>query len=267
MDNRRYYTKKDPFAELEDAAPVSVPRDDDENIVFHHVNERYTKKDRELTPQTFVVVFSGGTKREKDYLCPITENRKFFPRLKLEFYAKEEFDKGGRPIIFPYALERQKVYRSSTEEDEPDLYFLVTDVDDFGDWVTKEIPNCNAHGIRVLVSNPCFEVWLYYATKKDKLKGFVPPKNPSKLSESVKTWCGTAVKGGLRPKQYLFCLENNIVNAKANYCYDAKLLYGGLYSTNVFELGEAILPMVQEGLEQIQREKEEREKKFRQNKI
>ena len=135
------------------------------------------------------------------------------------------------------------------------MYFLLTDVDHFGDWVTKEIPNCKAHGIKVLVSNPCFEVWLYYATKRDKLEGFCVPENLSKLSESVKTWCGRAVKGGLKPKQYLYCLKDNIENAKANYCYDAELLYGGLFSTNVFELGEAILPIIQEGLEEIKQEK------------
>ena len=62
-------------------------------------------------------------------------------------------------------------------------------------------------------------------------------------------------KGKLKPKQYLYCLKDNIENAKANYCYDAELLYGGLFSTNVFELGEAILPIIQEGLEEIKQEK------------
>ncbi len=262
MDIKRYYTKKEPFVELEDAAPMSVQRDEEETVVFHYVDERYIKKDRELAPQTFVVIFSGGTVREKDYLRPITDNRKRFPELKLEFYADETFGKGNRPKIFDYALQRQEVYRSSTGEDAPDVYFLLTDVDHFGDWVTKEIPVCNAHGIRVLVSNPCFEVWLYYATKKDKLVGFVAPEDPLKLSESVKTWCGTAVKGGLRPKEYLFCLKDNIVNAKNNYSYDDRLLYGGLFSTNVFELGEAILPIIQDGLEEIRREKMEQRKKY-----
>lgn len=261
MANNRYYTKRDSFKEeLSKDSPTAVQHIGEENVVLPQVNEKYVKKDKEEAPQIFIVVFSGGTEREKDYLHPILSNKRLFPTLKMEFLADDNFQKGGKPAIFDFALQRQKIYTSSADAEQPDSYFLLTDVDEFGTWVTKEIPNCQTQGIKVLVSNPCFEVWLYYATKKDKFEGFTMPSDPSQLSKNVKTWCGQAVKGGLQPKKYLYCLKENIENARNNYCYNPDLLYGGLFSTNVFELGETLLPIIGNELDKINQEKMARRK-------
>lgn len=264
MEKNRYYTKRDPFKEeiQEDSSTVML-QGEEENIVLPKVNEKYVKKDKEETPQTYIVVFSGGTEREKDYLNPILSNKRLFPTLKMEFLADDNFLKGGKPAIFDFAMQKQILYTSSTDSEQPDIYFLLTDVDEFGSWVTKEIPICREHGIKVLVSNPCFEVWLYYATRKDKFEGFIMPDDSSQLSKNVKTWCGKVVSGGLKPKKYLYCLKANIENAKFNYCFDPKLLYGGVFSTNVFELGETILPMIQDELDKINQKNIERRTKFK----
>ena len=172
MSGKRYYVKGSPSEELRDvtaSATSSTPlQENGVDDVLRKVNERYTKKDLEQLPMTFVVVFSGGTKREKDYLSLLMNNNWKFPTLRLEFLADDTFLKEGKPAIFDFALQRQKLYGSSTTAEHPDHYFLMTDVDDFGSWVTKELPVCEARHIKVLVSNPCFEVWLYYATRQDK---------------------------------------------------------------------------------------------------
>lgn len=255
MDGKRYYVKGSPSEELRNIQDSSTPfipaQEDTGESVLHKVHERYTKKDLEQLPMTFIVVFSGGTKRERDYLSPIVTNKRSFPMLKLEFLADDTFLQDGKPAIFDFALQRQKLYGSSTTTEHPDHYFLMTDVDDFGCWVTKELPVCEAQNIKVLVSNPCFEVWLYYATRQDKFEGFVKPDNAKELSQVVKTWCGQQIKGGLQTKKYLFRLRENIANARMNYTYDVNLRYGDLFSTNVFELGETILPIVEEELKNI----------------
>lgn len=260
MKVKRYYTKGAPVEELKKGTSPSSAIAVDEKTALPEVNERYVKKDKELSPLSFIVIFSGGTDREKDYLDPILKHKSRFPELKLDFLPEPEFKKGNKPAVFDFALEKQKEYQSSSDKDSPDYYFLLTDVDHFGTWITSETPLCNENGIKVLVSNPCFEVWLYYAVKKDKFEGFVPPLDQSQLSKEIKTWCGSAIKGGLQTKKYLFLLEENIKNAKENYSYDSELGYGDMFSTNVFELGEAMLPVVKKELIKL---KEERNKKVR----
>lgn len=255
MEVDRYYAKGAPVEELKEGTSPSSSIIVDEKNVLPEVNESYVKKDKELPPLFFIVVFSGGTEREKDYLNPILKYKERFPELKLEFLAEATFKKGDKPAVFDFALEKQKLYLSSSNKDTPDHYFLLTDVDHFGTWITSETPMCNENGIKVLVSNPCFEVWLYYAVKKDKFEGFVPPLDQSQLSRAIKTWCGSAIKGGLQTKKYLFLLEENIKNAKENYCYDSELGYGDRFSTNVFELGEVMLPVVQKELIKLKEEK------------
>lgn len=260
---KRYYSKGEPVSDLQEishTAPLSL--DSDADVVLPDTDIRYQKQDREEIPLAFIVVFSGGTEREKDYLSPLQNHRKDFPNLRLEFMANEFFLEKGEPAIFNYAFQKQQKYTSSSSSEVPDQYFLLTDVDDFGEWVTRKIPECKEHCINVLVSNPCFEVWLYYATKDDAFCGFSMPDNPKQLSQTVKTWCGTAVKGGLKPKKYLYCLEENIINAKKNYHYNPQTLYGYLFSTNVYELGEALLPFIKDKLVEHKKQQTERKLKF-----
>ena len=169
MAVKRYYTKGAPVEELKEGASPSSAIIADEEIVLPEVNDSYVKKDKELSPLSFIVVFSGGTEREKDYLDPILKHKSRFPELKLDFLADATFKKGNKPAVFDFALEKQKLYQSSSNKDTPDYYFLLTDVDHFGAWITSELPLCEENGIKLLVSNPCFEVWLYYAVKKRQI--------------------------------------------------------------------------------------------------
>lgn len=260
---KRYYSKGVPLKEPKEVScSESHLAKDDENVVLPYTGSRYHKQDKEEPPLAFVVVFSGGTEREKDYLSPLMSGKKKFPNIRLEFMANELFLEKGEPAVFNYAFQKQQVYTESSNPETPDLYFLLTDVDDFGEWITKKIPKCNERKINVLVSNPCFEVWLYYATKHDKFHSFPIPDNYKQISQEVKTWCGAVVKGGLRPNRYLYCLEENIINAKKNYRYNPQTLYGDLFSTNVYELGEAILPFIKQELAKYKKWQAEKEYKY-----
>lgn len=244
MANKRYYTKGIGLEEMGSPSFSSTRISKEEFDVKHQAPAGYFKEAKEELPLTFIVIFSGGTVRESDYFYPILKHRNLFPMLKLEFLADDTFLENKKPRIFDFARSKQREYQSSTTQDVPDKYFLLTDIDDFGIWVTKETPTCEKLGIRILASNPCFEVWLYYATNSDKFNHFLFPQNRLKLSKTVKTWCGSHVKGGLQPRKALFKLDTNIVNAKSNYVYDENTLYGDLFSSNVFELGEILQPLL-----------------------
>ena len=115
---------------------------------------------------------------------------------------------------------------------------------------------CKASNIELIVSNSCFEVWLYYAEKSNRPLDFVIPQNKLEISSAFKTWANTQINGGLKPTKAIFNIEQNIINAKKNYVEENG--FPTLFSTQMFRLAEQILPFVNNGLVQLRREIERR---------
>ena len=128
------------------------------------------------------------------------------------------------------------------------MYYLLTDVDHFGRHIVAHRKECEDCGIRVMVSNPCFEVWLYYGYHEDKFVGFSVPEDMSKLSSTLKRYVNTSVDGGLNVLNAIFKIRENIENAERNYTCDENKM-PGLYSTDMFVLGMDILPFAEGELE------------------
>lgn len=149
-----------------------------------------------------------------------------------------------------------KAYRESASEDQPDQYYVVTDVDVFMPHIIAFKPRLESQGIRMMVSNPCFEVWLYYSKRTDKFEGFVAPANPDALSSAVKTFVHTQT-GGVNPTKALYDIETNITNARATYAEDASAI-PSLFSTNMFVLAERIQPLLQSGLAVLRKREDAR---------
>lgn len=103
----------------------------------------------------------------------------------------------------------------------------------------------------MIISNSCFEVWLYYAEKSNRPLDFVIPQNKLEISSAFKTWANTQIKGGLKPKKAIFNIERNIANAKNNYVEENG--FPTLFSTQMFRLAEQMLPFVKDGLVQLKK--------------
>jgi hypothetical protein len=94
---------------------------------------------------------------------------------------------------------------------------------------------------KVVQSNPCFEVWLYYHVYSDK-------PLQEKVGEHVtfKAFVNNIIQGGFDCRKHPKDLNNAIQNAEQNYQESNE--QPELYSTQVFELGKSILPFVKSKL-------------------
>lgn len=209
----------------------------------------YKKKPSFDTPYSLFIIISGGERRERDYFKVIQNNGNLFPRIKIVFIANpNKLDPKG---LLEIAKERQEYYSTSESEENPDAYFLVSDVDHFyNDLVGIKKESANK-GFNLIISNPCFEVWLYYSKRDDLFEGFVVPDEYLKTSRQIKQWLNTAIPGGVNPTKAIFDIEANISNAKKNYGVDDNGI-PLLFATSMIELAEAILPFVKNGLNQMQ---------------
>lgn len=253
----RHYQKGNPEIDpLENVVTKSDVSTFNNGEIVSAPNSRYTKPEASKVPQALFVIYSGGTEREKDYFSLIDKNTELFPFIRIAFHADPNFDEGGKPSIVRFATEKTKEYQESASEENTDHYFLITDVDHFEQFLPAMRQECDANNIELIISNSCFEVWLYYAEKPDRPVDFVIPQNKLEISSSFKTWANTQIKGGLKPTKAIFNIEQNIANAKKNFVEENG--FPTLFSTQMFRLAEQMLPFVNDGLEQLRSEIERR---------
>lgn len=249
MEEKRQYIKGNLEKEQEIGIDKSTKKSVPVNSSIHIKTSSYTKPDATLLPKAFVVVFSGGTKREKDYFDLILKNSQIYSNIKIDFVPNPNFGKGGKPEIINVSVGKKNEYMESANEDNPDSYYLLTDVDHFEIFLQGMKEECDDNGIELIISNSCFEVWLYYAEKEDKCENFMVPTNRLEISSKFKTWANAAVSGGLKPKKAILNIEQNIDNARKNYSEENGM--PTLFSTQMYRLAEKILPYIKEGNEKI----------------
>lgn len=122
--------------------------------------------------------------------------------------------------------------------DEDDLWFVM----DIDRWDVKQLfeiaeycksyPNWN-----IVLSNPCFEVWLYLHKKNDF------EKSSSKTCSDLKSELSQLAKGGYNPITFLSNIEKAITNAKS-IDTNKEHFMPNMMETKVYLLGEAILNIV-----------------------
>lgn len=252
MTESRYY-KKDNL----EKAPLEIVENKKVNSIISNAsvvstpNAAYTKPEASILPKAYIVIFFGGTKREKDYFNLIRINHTFYPDIKIDFIPEPDFEQGGKPKITQLAIVKTKEYKESANDENPDSFYLLTDVDHFEQFLLEMKKECNENGIELIISNSCFEVWLYYSEKSDKCEGFNIPNDKDKISSAFKTWANKQVKGGLKPTKAVLNIEQNISNAQNNYSEQDGL--PTLFSTQMFRLAEKMLTYVKEGNEKILR--------------
>lgn len=140
MDNKWTYQKDNPNLPLENtAAPAHISASPTESLgITKTIEAEYRKKEPTEFPQSYIVIFSGGKKTEAQYFTIIQENKAVFPRIRIDFLAEDRFDKGTEsikfiPRIFSYAFNKLEEYKQGASPDNPDSYYLVSDIDHFKD--------------------------------------------------------------------------------------------------------------------------------------
>lgn len=222
----------------------------------------YQKPDIEEMPKTFFSIISGGEVREKDYFKFISVQDKF-KRIKLEFIADPlKLSPDG---MYELAKYRRTRYTTSQNEDaEPDKIYLISDVDHFINELIRIKPKCENESFHLIISNSCFEVWLYYAYH-DEIPNFPLPTNPLKISSKFKGWLPSVIPGGIKPQKAILSIYPNIENARKNYRDDENGI-PLLFSTNMYLLAEDLLPLIEPELTNMIEESKKIQAEFRNKK-
>lgn len=249
------YSKGDAFKEVGEAKKANPAAVGEEKFPIEAV-AGYSKGEGDKLPKAFVVIFSGGNVRELDYFKLVKVYPSLFPMLKLIILPEDRYYSQHEPRVFSYAETETKAFRDSASIEHPDDYYVVTDVDVFMPHIISFKPRLESQGIKMMVSNPCFEVWLYYSRRTDKFEGFVAPENPEAISSEVKRFVHQTT-GGINPSKALYDIATGIKNAQATYVEDTNGI-PALFSTNMFVLAERIQPLLNDGLEELQKKEEER---------
>ena len=124
----RKYTKEAPEKEPSFSSSQKQKRVlSDDFIESKALSKGYSKAEGWRIPKTFYVLISGGEKREKDYFKMLLLSDKF-KRIKLSFEVdtKRLYPEG----LLQTAIDKKEYYASS-QEDAPDHFFIISDIDHF----------------------------------------------------------------------------------------------------------------------------------------
>ena len=187
-----------------------------------------------LQPDLFIVI-SGGEKTERRYLEQL--KLRGYQRLSIVFTSPQG-KKSGRNKnshlgsapndIYRYWLDHydEDTRRLSLDDDNAynlddiDQIFLLTDLDNFRPQLKKLLSTSSNTPYRWIISNPCFEIWLYYSyidsSPSEYLKELLPlseEKRPAKLKNLL-----DGIKGGADPRKAFLNMDTAIKNARQHNC-------------------------------------------------
>lgn len=138
-----------------------------------------------------------------------------------------------------WVLERAVKYiEKEGLSDEDDLWFVI-DKDRWSDEQLREIADyCEIYpNWHIVISNPCFEVWLYFHKKANIQKS--KSSNCSYFKQEISTF----VKGGYHPYKFIRNINEAINNSK-NVDSDPKYFMPNNKETKVYQLGETLIEFI-----------------------
>ena len=211
------------------------------------VRSRRYERQEPLRDSRKIYIYCEGNKREFDYFrffCGLSSNVNIIPipskdgktdPEKLMEAAQEEF--GINSDVSP---------KFTLDVSQQDNVWIVIDTDSWGNKITDLRNFCKSQNAGldnetwyVSQSNPSFEIWLYYHKFSEK-----PVKNDVDKYSSIKEVVDAQIPGGFDSRKHPAMIEAAIQNAKATYEEENQVLK--LYSTEVFKLGQVILPFVKD---------------------
>lgn len=222
------YKKDSGIQELEPLHHVDSDGTDyviEDEVMASDVPSMYSKSDGTL-PYELVFVISGGAKRERDFLKVLIKGTGP-SSLRVIFLSKE-----GQGLHPDQMQERWKDIRTSGivdtdmqkfQLDVMDKVFLLTDVDEFYDKLVdilrEKAEDDNGEWV---ISNPCFEIWLYYCylNNPEEDLAILKELSLSKRSQTMKSLGGALIPGGLNSIRAFEQMYDGIKNSSSRYALD-----------------------------------------------
>lgn len=185
----------------------------------------------------FLIIVCEGKNREPDYF-------RFFDGMssRVKIVPVESRDGSAPKLLIDRAVAKEEELDASAERD---LVWFVIDTDRCREQLHEIRQECDRHSHwHVAQSNPCFEVWLYFHAKTA-----LPALSNIERCNNWKSYLPTIIKGGFNPDFHPITIESAIVNSKAVYQGTGYFPNSG--STQLWELGETLLPLVKKELDSL----------------
>lgn len=205
----------------------------------------YEKTDGVMS-YSIICVISGGEKRERDFLKTLIR-QKDLHSLRVAFISKE-----GQGLQ-PYQMQDQweEIQKTKTiavddrtfQLDEMDKVFLLSDVDEFYEQLVRilEFHDVEDQG-EWIISNPCFEIWLYYCFCDKPLEDFasIIPLSPKQRSQELKHLGHNIVTGGLNGIKAFEYMQAGIAHSIRNYAEDSNAI-PVLFATQMHKMAQFLI--------------------------
>jgi hypothetical protein len=234
-------------------------------LVTNEVAQDYLKKEKNLDTALFIII-SGGEKKERQYFSCILSQPQKFSKIKIHFLSKKK--EGLQTFELLETANKIRCKLEDSEVDHSDSFFLLSDRDHFYPEILAIKPECDKERYCLIVSNPCFEIWLYYSYFEllPSDDGFQLPE-VKQMSSEFKGFLNqkSALKGGVDPRKAIFEIKSAIINSRQKYKED-ELGIPELFSTNMFELAEVLLPLIEKEISVLIEENKRAEANFRNRK-
>ncbi len=245
-DRKLTYSRKARELEL---LPTKEVRLSDETTGPEHNEEPFVEingyeKNEGVFSYDIVYVISGGEHKEKVFLRELI-NRKNIHSLRVIFESKA--NQGLQPYQMQELWKRIEVSREicvdgeNYQLDAVDRVFLLSDVDEFYEQLIQ-IEGKNEPEHQWIISNPCFEMWLYYCFRDSPQRDLakIEPLPVSQRSQEMKKWCNKLIGGGMRPEKAFEQMERGIENSERYYEEDCNGI-PVLYATQMHKMAQHLL--------------------------
>ena len=208
------------------------------------IDTDYSKGEPKLEVK-IIYILSGGSEREKDYFKPIIKDRQI-RNVKIAFRSRK--GQGLKPYeLISLANEFSHSKKFVTEEnvayniENGDILYLIQDVDEFGsELATLFRTDYDKDMIKWIVSNPSFEVWLFYHYfDNPSILGKGLELSEKDRSNWLKEYLHKIIPGGVQSTQAFHKAEVAILNSRKNYSEEG--LLPSVYSTQMHILAEEII--------------------------
>ena len=219
--------------------------DEKQNVQISSVRtlKGYEKTDGVLS-YNIICVISGGEQKEKVFLHELVY-QKNLNSLRVAFLSEE---KQG---LQPYQMQEKWVEIQKTRRfviagqeyylDDMDQVYLLSDVDEFYDQLVKIIGE-QSKSCKWIISNPCFEIWLYYCFKNEPDTDLADLKQLTvdKRSRKMKYLGHNTIQGGLNPLRAFERMKIGIINSLEHYKEDQYAI-PILYATQMHEMAQYLI--------------------------
>lgn len=196
------------------------------------------KKPEGKRSAALIFVISGGEVRERDFLKELIQ-RKRPHSLRVAFFSKEK--QGLQPKqMQEHWLKVRKEKILEVEEQKysllsADKVYLLTDVDEYYEQLVGIVGKQSEEDVgQWIISNPCFEIWLYYCFADNPCEDLsvLEELSTKERSKELKRLGNVKVKGGLNPRKAFEKMKEGIVHSAEHYKEDENSI-PCLYSTQM----------------------------------